>query len=76
MWESGAITICLGKEPPLTKWESFKNMIKSRFYHTLHEIKNDNMAWTRHRQGQVLQEFTMEFVKKVVLLEMCLNYDS
>jgi hypothetical protein len=31
-WESDAVRIFLGNEPPMNNWEVFKDMIKSNFY--------------------------------------------
>jgi len=81
-WESDAVSRALGNEPPMIDWDVFKDMIKSQFYPIGYE-EHQQIVWHyfRHRQGQSLSEFTIEFKKREIQMgftlkspDMLVNY--
>ena len=55
--------------PPITKWEVFKNLIKSHFYPTRYE-ENQLIHWHYFWQNsrKTTQEYTNEFRKQVIMM--------
>jgi hypothetical protein len=48
-WESDVVGRTLENEPPVTKWEVFKNMIKAQFYPIRYE-EHQHIVWNYFRQ--------------------------
>jgi hypothetical protein len=62
-------TLRLEGDPPVTKWEDFKTLIKSQFY-PIGYVEDQWIHWHyfRKRQGQSVQEYTIEFKKMAIML--------
>jgi hypothetical protein len=68
-WESHTETLRLEGDPPVTRWEDFKTLIKSQFY-PIGYVEDQWIWWHyfRQRQGQSVQEYTTEFRKMAIML--------
>jgi hypothetical protein len=53
----------------MTRWEDFKTLIKSQFYHI--EYVEEQWIWWHYfkqKQGQSVQGYTIEFKKMAIML--------
>jgi hypothetical protein len=62
-------TLRMEGDPPITKWEDFKTLIKSKFY-PIGYVEDQWIHWHyfRKRKGQSVQEYTTEFRKMAIML--------
>jgi hypothetical protein len=73
-WESDVVNRELGNKPPMIDREVFKNMIKSQLYPIGYE-QHQQIVWNyfRRRQGQSMQKFTIEFMKRAIQIKVSLK---